>query len=67
MEAIIVHRKNKEQSKTIATISKALKIPFQKAESENSYDPEFEKEILQAKEDIKNGKSIAGETQHLWK
>jgi sialic acid synthase SpsE len=67
MEAITVHPKNKEQFTTVAAILKALKIPFKKVESEESYDPEFVKEILQAKEDIKNGKGIVIRTEDLWK
>ncbi len=67
MEEITVHPKNKEQFKTIATILKALKIPFKKVESKESYNPEFVKEILQAKEDIKNGKGVAIKTEDLWK
>jgi sialic acid synthase SpsE len=67
MEAITVHPKSKEQLTTIAAILKALKIPFKKIKSEEEYDTDFVKEILQAKEDIKNGKGIAIKTEDLWK
>ena len=67
MEAITIHPKTKEQFTMVAAILKALKIPFKKVELDDSYDPEMVKEILQAKEDIKNGKGIAIKTADLWK
>lgn len=67
MEAITIHPKDKEQFTTVTTILKALKIPFKKMEPNDPYDPEFVKEILQAKEDIKNGKGSLIKTEDLWK
>ena len=65
METIIVHPKNKEQLSALKAFIKALKIDF-KIEK-NSYNPEFVKEILQAKEDVKNGKGVKIAIEDLWK
>ena len=65
METIIVHPKNKEQLSALKAFIKALKIDF-KIEK-NSYTPEFVKEILQAKEDVKNGKGVKIAIEDLWK
>ncbi len=44
---------------------KALKIDFETEES--PYNPEFVKEILKAREDIKNGKGVKIGVEDLWK
>lgn len=65
METIIVHPKNKEQLSALKAFIKALKIDFTIEKS--PYNPEFVKEILKAKEDIKNGKGVAIAIEDLWK
>jgi len=44
---------------------KVLKIEFETEES--PYNPEFVKEILQARKDIKNGKGVKIAVEDLWK
>lgn len=65
METLIIHPKNKEQLAAIKAFVKALKIDFTTEKS--PYNPNFVKEILQAKEDIKNGKGVKIAIEDLWK
>ncbi len=65
METVIVHPKNKEQLSAIKAFFKALKIDFTTEKS--PYNPEFVKEILKAKEDVKNGKGVKIAIEDLWK
>lgn len=65
METIIVHPKNKEQLLALKAFIKALKIDFTIEKS--PYNPEFVKEILRAKKDIKNGKGVTIAIEDLWK
>jgi len=65
METMIMHPKNKEQLSALKAIAKALKIDFETEKS--PYNPEFVKEILQAREDIKNGKGVKIAVEDLWK
>ncbi len=65
METVIVHPKNKEQLSAIKAFFKALKIDF--TTEKNPYNPEFVKEILKAKEDVKNGKGVKIAIEDLWK
>ncbi|WAC40659.1 DUF2683 family protein [Pedobacter sp. SL55] len=65
METLIIHPKNKEQLAAIKAFVKALKIDFTTEKS--LYNPNFVKEILQAKEDIKNGKGVKIAIEDLWK
>ena len=67
METIIIHPKNKEQASLFEQMAKALNVPFEKGRKENSYDPEFVKELLRAKKDIEEGKGIKIKTADLWK
>lgn len=60
-----MHPKNKEQLTALKAIAKALKIDFETKKS--PYDPEFVKDILQAREDIKNGKGVKTAIEDLWK
>lgn len=62
---MILHPKNKEQLSALKAIAKALKIDFETKKS--TYDPEFVKDILQAREDIKNGKGVKIAIEDLWK
>ncbi|OKS87847.1 hypothetical protein RG47T_3310 [Mucilaginibacter polytrichastri] len=62
---MIMHPKNKEQLTALKAIAKALKIDFETKKS--PYDPEFVKDILQAREDIKNGKGVKTAIEDLWK
>jgi hypothetical protein len=65
MTTLIAHPDNKEQLDAMKTIMKALKVPFE--EKESPYDPEFVASILQAEQDIKNGKGVKIATEDLWK
>jgi hypothetical protein len=65
METLIVHPKNEEQSTALKAVMKVLKIDFETEKS--PYNPEFVKEILKAKEDIKNGKGVKIAIEDLWK
>jgi len=65
METLIVHPKNEEQATALKAVMKVLKIDFETKES--PYNPEFVKDILQAREDIKNGKGLKIAVEDLWK
>jgi len=56
METLILHPKNKEQLSVLKAMAKALKVDFETEKS--SYNPAFVKDILQAREDVKNGKGV---------
>jgi len=65
METLILRPKTKEQLVALKTIAKALKVDFETEKS--PYDPAFVKDILQAREDFKNGKSVKIAIKDLWK
>jgi len=65
METLIAHPKNKEQLTALKAFVKAMKIEFETEKS--PYNPEFVKEILKAKEDVKNGKGVKIAIEDLWK
>ncbi|WP_421942795.1 DUF2683 family protein [Pedobacter sp.] len=65
METLIVHPKNEEQATALKAVMKVLKIDFETEKS--PYNPEFVKDILQARADIKNGKGVKIAVEDLWK
>ncbi|MET0570429.1 MAG: DUF2683 family protein [Pedobacter agri] len=65
METLIVHPKNEEQATALKAVMKVLKIDFETKES--PYNPEFVKDIFQAREDIKIGKGVKIAVEDLWK
>jgi len=65
METLIVHPKNEEQSAALKAVMKVLKIDFETEKS--PYNAQFVKDILQAREDIKNGKGVKISLEDLWK
>lgn len=65
METLIVHPKNEEQATALKAVMKVLKIDYET--EERPYHPEFVKDILQAREDIKNGKGVKIAVEDLWK
>ncbi|MGI4728840.1 MAG: DUF2683 family protein [Janthinobacterium lividum] len=65
METLILRPKTKEQAKVIKAVAKALKVELKTEES--PYDPEFVKDILQAREEHKNGKTVKLALEDLWK
>ncbi|TDG36854.1 DUF2281 domain-containing protein [Pedobacter changchengzhani] len=65
METIIVHPKNEEQLIALKAVMRVLNIDFQTEKS--PYNPEFVKEILQSREDFKNGKGVKIAIEDLWK
>lgn len=65
METLIAHPKTKEQLNALKAFVKALKIDFETEKS--PYNPEFVKQILKAREDIKNGKGVKIAVEDLWK
>ena len=64
MGTLIVHPDNEEQLTAVKAVLNALKVTF---EEESPYNPEFVAEIIQAEEDIKNGKGVKIRTKDLWK
>lgn len=56
MGTLIVQPDNEEQLTAVKAVLLALKITFE--EEQSPYNPEFVKEILQAEEDVKNGKDV---------
>ncbi len=67
METLIFRPKTKEQVTALKAFGKALKVDFETEAEESPYDPEFVKDILQAREDFKNGKGVIIATEDLWK
>ncbi|KQR70534.1 DUF2683 family protein [Pedobacter sp. Leaf176] len=65
METLIAHPKNEEQATALKAVMKALKIDFET--EDGPYNPEFVKDILQAREDVKNGKGVKIAVEDLWK
>ena len=65
METLIAYPKTKEQLTALKAFVKAMKIDFKTEKS--PYNPKFVKEILKAREDIKNGKGVKIEIEDLWK
>jgi len=65
MGTLIVHPDNEEQLVAVKAILQVLKVTFE--EEQNAYNPEFVAEILQAEDDIKNGKGVKIHTEDLWK
>lgn len=61
---LLLHPKNKKQVEAIISFAKALNINF---EIEKPYNSSFVKEILQAKQDIAEGKGVKIKTEDLWK
>ena len=59
-----VYPHDREQIEAIKTIVKAFKIKFE-VEEEKSYNPEFVKRVLLAKEEIKQGKGVKISTEDL--
>ncbi|MGK9126416.1 MULTISPECIES: DUF2683 family protein [Sphingobacteriaceae] len=55
MEAVVIHPKNKEQLAAVKAFAKALKMDFETKATENHYDPEFVKQILNAEKSAKKG------------
>jgi hypothetical protein len=68
MEAIILHPKNKTQLSILKSLAKEMGMSFEtKEENEKPYNPEFVADILQAREDSKNGLGTFIKTKDLWK
>lgn len=70
METLTIHPKDKDQLTTVKAVLKALKVPFEKAEEESPYNPEFVAKIKQGDRDIKAGKGrkvSLDELNRLWK
>ena len=65
METLILRPKTKEQVAAVKAVAKALKIDFETDKS--PYDPKFVKDILQAREDFRNGKGVKIAIEDLWK
>ena len=66
---ITAHPKNDAQIEAIKTALKGLKIKFEILE-EQQHDPEFVKNILQAEQEIQQGKGLkvtSEEFDKLWK
>jgi len=66
MEILKIHAEDKEQLKTVKTILKALKVPFEASE-ESPYDPEFVAKIKESERQAKKGMVKAIKTEDLWK
>lgn len=74
METLVMHPANKEQLAALKAIAKALKIPFEKREEKEQYNPAFVKMIKDAEKSIAAGdvrtydssKSLE-ENMELWK
>ncbi|PKP07820.1 MAG: hypothetical protein CVU08_15985 [Bacteroidetes bacterium HGW-Bacteroidetes-3] len=63
---IKVYPNDASQLENLKAVMKAFKIKFKVVE-EKTYDPEFVKKILKAREDSKQGKSVTIPLEDLWK
>lgn len=66
METLIIHTKNKAQTKAIKAVLKAMEIPFE-SKNESDYNPEFVAKIKPSEEEENYGKTKAISTDDLWK
>jgi hypothetical protein len=65
METIIVQPKTEEQMTALMAVIKAFKIDFKY--EPNPYNSELVDDILQARNDINNGKGVKIASKDLWK
>lgn len=63
---IILKKVKKKDFEVIKSLAKALGFEFEEKQ-ESPYNPEFVKEILQAQQEIKEGKGVRIKTEDLWK
>lgn len=61
-----VYPEDKAQLKAIKTVFKAFKIKFE-MEEEKEYNPQFVERVLEAKEEVKQGKGVKIDPKDLWK
>jgi len=66
METLKIHTKDKDQSRAVKAILKALKIPFESLK-ESPYKPEFVAKIKESEKQAKAGKLNKIKTEDLWK
>lgn len=69
-ETLIVHPTTAEQSGILKAVIKALKIKFEVATAEKSYDQDFVAKIQKSREDYQSGKGTPmtiEELNKLWK
>lgn len=62
---LILKKVKKKDFEVIKSLAKALGFEVEERQQE-LYNPEFVKEIFDAKESIKNGKGIKIKTEDLW-
>lgn len=68
MEAITIHPQNAEQLNALEALFKAMKIPFEKKQSEKeAYNPEFVAKMRKSRQQAKEGKTIKVHLDDLWK
>lgn len=63
---LILKNVQKKHLPLIYEMAKMLKVEVE-AQGRSSYNPDFVAEILQAEQDIKEGKGVKIATQDLWK
>jgi len=63
---LILKKVQKKHLPLIHELAKMLRVEVE-AKGESHYDPDFVAEILQAEQDIKDGKGVKIATQDLWK
>ncbi len=69
-EIIIAHPASADKYEALKAILKALKIKFEIPKKKSPYNPEFVKMILEAEQEIKDGKGLkvtSKEFDNLWK
>ncbi|MDT0651122.1 DUF2683 family protein [Autumnicola edwardsiae] len=66
METFKIHTKNKEESKAVKAVLKALKIPFESIE-ESPYKSKFVDKIKRSEAEAREGKLKTIKTEDLWK
>lgn len=65
MDTLIIKPKNKKDLKIITDIAKRFNADVRRTES--PYNPEFVDKVLEADQQIKEGKFTAIKTEDLWK
>jgi len=63
---LILKKVQKKHLPLIHELAKMLRVEVE-AKGDSPYDPDFVAEILQAEQDIKDGKGVKIATQDLWK
>jgi len=67
MSTLLVHTQDNNQLNATEAFLKALKIPFEKVDDTNEYDPEFVAKIEKSLQQAAEGKVVKIDLDDIWK